>query len=611
MSFIPSPLSALSFRAKLWFGLGGLFFILLLVSGISAGVLTHFSRELQRLLRENYDSTVFCNEMTGALDRLDAGARQLAWDEAGDAVDIPVQQKQFDDNLARQLNNVTLPGELEKSQYLARQWKAYRLVYDDFSRAAPDDRRRLYTSSLLPLFRETRAAAQNIAALNMDNVVSADGRVRQTMIQVRDVLLALAAIGALLAIVVVGAAGTTVLHSLRDLTASASQIGAGELDLSVSVRSGDEVGQLAAAFNAMAQRLREYRKIDHQRLQRAQNTMQLAIDSLPDAVLVLSADGQIEISNRTAHTHFGAEPGKRLADLGLPWLAALQQSVARGGGPAEPRGYASAVQLFDQGHERFLLPRGVPMFDADGALVGVTVVLADVTALRKADEFKSGLVSTVSHELRTPLTALRMSTMLLADETMGPLTPRQRKLVDAAKEESERLYQIIESLLEFSRAQAAATKPPGRVFPVKQMVAGALGPLSAGFTEKGIAVKVDVEGTADLLADESCAVSVLSNLLSNAMKFTPPHGQVSVKAESCGAQVAVTVSDSGPGVPPQFAERIFERFFRVPGRESIPGSGLGLAIARQLVEAHGGSLSYAARAGGGSVFRFTLPAAHA
>ena len=249
------------------------------------------------------------------------------------------------------------------------------------------------------------------------------------------------------------------------------------------------------------------------------------------------------------------------------------------------------------------------MFDAEGVLVGVTLVLADVTALRKADEFKSGLVSTVSHELRTPLTALRMSTMLLADETMGPLTARQRKLVDAAKEESERLYQIIESLLEFSRAQAAASKPATKAVQLKQIVAGALSPLAALFTEKGVTLEIAVDGVPDLMADASCAVSVLSNLLSNAMKFTPARGRVSVNAELSGAQVAVTVSDSGPGVPAEYAERIFDRFFRVPGREATPGSGLGLAIARQLVEAHGGALPFAPRPGGGSAFRFTFPAA--
>ncbi len=212
-------------------------------------------------------------------------------------------------------------------------------------------------------------------------------------------------------------------------------------------------------------------------------------------------DGTVEIANRIARTHFQAEPGRNVSELKLDWLVALQNQAAAGQ-DVEPRGYASAVQLFDGGHERFLLPRAMPMLIGP-RVVGVAIILVDVTRLRHADEFKSNLVSTVSHELRTPLTAIRMSTLLLADETLDPLTSRQRKLVEAARDESERLYRIIENLLDFSRAQVGSAKLRSRTLPVAPLIAEALAPFQTGFEEKHIAIHVHIDGSPAVWADRA------------------------------------------------------------------------------------------------------------
>ncbi|MDB5289362.1 MAG: multi-sensor signal transduction histidine kinase [Phycisphaerales bacterium] len=599
-----------SLRTKLWLALGGLFLILSAGIALSAVVLGHFGVTLQQLLRENYDSVVFCEQMKDAADRLDAAARGAVWEGAGEQIDVGAEQMRFDENLRRQQANVSLPGEAALTQRLADLWAEYRAKYGLLSESGTN-KRILYEGALRPGYHQLRETAQKVADLNTRNVVSADGRVRNRVTEVRRLLLALLAVAAVLAIAVLVVAGATVLQPLRSLIRSAREIEAGNLDLTVPVKSRDEVGQLAAAFNAMAAKLKEFRKIDLDRLTRARNTTQLAIDSLPDAVLVVGPGGQIEISNRAARDHFGIEPGSAVSGLGLAWLTELVERVGATHGPVEPRGFASAIQIFDDGREQFLLPHAVPMRDADGTIAGVAVIVADVTRLRQADEFKSGLVSTVSHELRTPLTSIRMSALLLADEKLGPLTPGQRKLVEAARGESERLYRIIEDLLNFSRAEAAGRRLQLRRMPARLIVSEALEPLRGAFWEKRIRVEIDMADAPDVQADPSCAGSVMSNLLSNALKFTPAGGEVRIDAQGAGEWVSFGVSDRGPGIAPELAGRIFERYFRVPTADGPPGSGLGLAIARQVVEAHGGNIRYSPREGGGSVFRFTLPAAPA
>jgi signal transduction histidine kinase len=479
------------------------------------------------------------------------------------------------------------------SEHVADLWSQLRTEYDQFD-SAGKNRAAVYRQNLLPRFQELKRDAQSIATMNMTNMVSVDGQVKRTLIGVRNALLILVIAGTLLATVLVGTVAASLQKPLAALTASARQIESGDLELQLAVHSSDEVGQLAEAFNAMAARLREFRRIDHERLLRSEQTTQLAIDSLPDAVMVISPLGKIEISNRTAAEHFNINPGMQMQDLRLDWLTQMHRSVMNDQAPAEPAGYKSAIQLFDSGHERFLLPRAVPIFAADRRIIGVTIILVDVTRLRRADEFKSGLVSMVSHELRTPLTSIRMTILMLADGKLGQLDARQQKVLLAAKEDSERLHRIIEDLLNIGRMESGQARFEFQAIGPKQIVSQAVDPMTERLKSKNIQLSAIVP----------------DDLLSNALKYTPAGGKIAVSAALDGQDVVFTVADSGSGVPQEYAGRIFERFFRVPQREGPAGAGLGLAIAKEIVDAHDGSIRLRSDSrGSGSTFEFTLKSA--
>jgi NtrC-family two-component system sensor histidine kinase KinB len=464
----------------------------------------------------------------------------------------------------------------------------------------------LYRRDLLPRYQEMKQVAGRVADMNMANMVSVDGQAKETLIGVRNALFILVTAATLLAAILVVMVVVSLQTPLQLLTQSARQIEGGDLDLNLAVKSRDEIGQLAEAFNAMALRLREFRQSDHEKLSRIQQTTQLAIDSLSDAVLVISAGGQVEISNRTAQTHFGIKPDANLSDLELPWVKDIHSKVISEGQPLEPVGYTSAIQLFENGHERFLLPHAVPMFSSAGKLIGVTVILVDVTRLRRADELKSGLLSMVSHELRTPLTSIRMALAMTVSQKLGPLTTKQAKVLTAAREDSERLHGIIENLLNMSRIEAGNVKFQFRRMTAREIVSLGVDPLAAGFAEKGLHLAVEIApelGTVQ--ADPSCIGLALTNLLSNAQKFTPAGGEVRVDVEQNRDDLIFTVSDTGPGISAEYADRIFEKFFRIPHKEGPTGAGLGLSIAKDIVEAHGGRVQF--QGNGGSTFILKLP----
>jgi len=399
------------------------------------------------------------------------------------------------------------------------------------------------------------------------------------------------------------------LSQLKAVTHSAGQIEAGNLDLTVDVQSNDEIGQLASAFNSMAAKLREFKKKDETKLIRTQQTTQLAIDSLPEPVMVVNLEGRIELANTAASRLVSIKPDESLTDASPAWLRELYSQTMTGQMPPAD-GYKSAIQVFDGDAEVFLLPRAVAMKDTIGQTIGVTIILVNVTQLRHADELKSDLVSTVSHELRTPLTGLQMSVHMLEDPLLGELNARQRELVGTAVGCTDRLFRVIDHLLSISRIESG--KVPLQVQPTSpaELISQACALQQKAFDERQIVLAVTIAPDLPaILADVASVQYVFANLLSNALKYTPPYGQVTVSAQATGREVRFVVADTGPGIPEEFQDSVFEKFFRIPTASGPSGAGLGLSIAREIVLAHGGTIRVQTSSVGGSEFIFTLPMA--
>jgi len=606
----------LGLRGKLVLGFGGLLALLTIVGVQSIVWLSRLGGSVDVLLRENYDSVVACQQMKEALDRMDSGAlfalagdpergRQLA------AANAPLFVKALD----LELRNITLPGEGPAAFRIRDLYAAYPpLLREVLDAGRPlDARRAAYFRRLLPLFQQIKQAADQVQQMNQDNMVLANHRARALAARASRRMLALLVLGAALAVGFVLFLSRAILLPLSRLTQSVREVEHGNIDLVVPVVSKDEIGELAAAFNAMAGRLRELRRSSRARLLRAQQTSQLAIDSLPDAVAVFSPDLRVELANRTAVSTLGLRPGEPVPPRHADWLPHLLQETARSG-TLPDRGYEAARQIFHDGQERFYLPHAVAVRGADGQLAGITLILSDITNLRRIDEMKSGLLSTVSHELRTPLTSLQMALHVLLDERVGGLTPQQTELLVAARDDAERLRTILVNLLEIARYEAGGQQLHFEPVPSRDLVEMSLAPLRSAFEDHGIRVSVAIAPAAPkVLADPARAPLALGNLLQNALQHTPAGGTVAVQVEPEDDGVRFSVADSGPGIPQEYLGRVFDRFFQVPGSQG--GAGLGLAIAKEIVQAHGGRIGVESHDGGnggsGATFRFTLPAAPA
>ena len=616
-----SQRSGFGLRGKLALGFAGLLALLFVVGAQSISMLERLGGSIDVILRENYKSVVAAQEMKEALERIDSGALfSLAGDaERGRAL-VELQRPRFEKALAIELGNITIVGEQERAERVRDLFASYATILPQVldEEQPTEARSRVYFAQLLPRFQEIKRGAEEILQLNQTNMVEANDRARALAADARRRMILLLAAGAALAIGLVAFLSRAILGPLSRLTESAREIERGNLDLVVPVAARDELGQLAEAFNAMASSLRELRRSDQAKLLRTQKTSQLAIDSLPDAVALVAPEGGIELANRTAIADFGLTPGAPVPNRHAQWLRPLLAAVdhtadlsGRYGSPPD-RGFEAAIQVWRDGKEHFFMPHAVAIRDAEGQLQGTTLILSDVTDLRRVDEMKSGLLSTVSHELRTPLTSLQMAVHVLLGEKLGELNKEQTELLMVARDDAERLREIVESLLELSRLQSDRRLLRLEPVAARDFVEARTNEFRPEFEDAGIELKVEIDPEAPkILADPARARLVLSNLLSNALHHTPAGGSVSVRAEQHKKYVRFSVADTGHGIPADQLDRVFDRFYQVPGTEDMGGAGLGLSIAKEIVHAHGGEIHVQSKEGVGTTFWFSLPVAPA
>lgn len=599
----------LGLRQKLTLGFGGLLVIIAVIGAQSISHLSRLGQSIDVILRENYRSVIACQDMKEALERIDSGLLFTLLGESpqGEAL-ILMNQGVFEKALQVELNTITLAGEAEKAMLLKDDYGRYAaaLVEVKDTAEAPEVRREAYFRTLLPLFGQIKATADAILQLNQQNMNDANNRARANAASARRQMYLLLGLGTLIALTLVVFSRRWILRPVRSLIKSADEIRRGNLDLVVPVDSHDEIGHLAESFNAMTASLREFRRTDQARLIRVQRATQQAFDRLADPIAVLDLDGKVEVSTESARSFFGMRAGASVHDLPFALDGLFGRALAEGR-PVPPRAQQKLIQQFIGGEERFFRPEAVPILDAERQPTGVVLVLQDVTQLRQQDEIKRNVIRTVSHQLKTPLTSVRMAIHLLLEERIGPLNEKQAELLVTAREDSERLHVILNNLLDISRMEAGQAGLDLETISPQRLVTDALEPYHRAARDQGVTLAVDIKGHPALVrVDRSRIGYVFGNIISNALQHTPPGGTITVGAQDEGEDVRFSISDTGAGIPEALLSRVFEPFFRVPGRKESQGAGLGLAIAKEIVEAHGGQASVESREGQGATFTFTL-----
>ncbi|MFO0928563.1 MAG: ATP-binding protein [Gemmataceae bacterium] len=611
----------MSLRRRILLTLAPLLGLIAAVGAAGAVLLVRLGQRSDAILRENYESVRAMARLTEAADQIDAAFHLALAGRAAEAgAAYRDHWRRFHEQMRIEAANVTIvPDESRLVAELQRLADDYEQAGRRFfARPAGDPARQsdyFGDDGLLHQSRAIKRVAGAIHDLNEGQMQTASRQAQATArASVLGFLIGLA-VTALLAVAAVWWLYRAILGPIRAVTHAAQAIGGGQLHLMVPVYGADELGQLAEAFNDMTRTLRAYRQSDTERLLRARRMGQATIDSFPDPVIVLDLLGRVESANPAAQRLLGVRaPGD--AEPPPPWQPPepLRQAVADALQHQRP----TLTETFDQaltyrldGDEHQYLPQVRPIRSVEGETLGAAVVLNEVTRFRLLDRLKSDWVATVSHELKTPLTSVRLAVHVLLEEVVGPLESKQTELLLEARDSTERLLRLIEHLLALARLEDGRERLEVRPVDPVTLLRAAADTAAARAEDQRIEVTVqDEPGLPPVAVDPTRLGHALNNLVDNALAYTEAGGRIrlgATKADEGG--VVLTVSDTGIGIPAEHLPQVFDRFFRVPGRDRTPGTGLGLAIVREIITAHRGTITCDSAPGRGTTFRITLPAA--
>ena len=618
-TFQPTREVTVTLRRKILLGYGSAIVLIVFVLAWAVINLVQLGRASDAILRDNYRSIVAAESMIAAIERQDSASLLVALGYLDEGVaQFRENEALFLQSLTRAQDNITVEGEAAVLQSIESGYAAYVLVFQqlyDLEKSGSSSSAGFYHETVLPAFKTVRQTCQELTLLNQEAMYAASSRAglvaNRAIWSTLTVGLAAALIGLIFSLVL----SRVVSRPAAELKSAAKQLAKGDYSARVPVTTSDELGALAIEFNSMAARLEDYHTLNVEQLVEEKSRSEAVIASIADGIILV--DPAFRLVNMN-------EAGARLLDvqrdsvLGRHFLEVIKSerlfSYLREAVESEKRPEIAedknTLTIRRGEEETYLMFSVTPVRDSEAGMRGAVLLLRDVTRLKELDRLKSEFVMTASHELRTPLAGIELSIDLLRETAVGHLTPKENELLAAAREEVTRLKTLVNDLLDLSRIEAGKIELFFEQTDVGALFERVVPVFRAQFQEKSVELVVETgAGPVYARADPSKIAWVLTNLLSNALRYVRPGGRVMLSLEADGPWALVGVRDNGSGIPYEYQSRIFDKFVQVAGDDRGGGSGLGLTISREIIRAHGGTIWVDSIPGEGSTFTFTLPLA--
>lgn len=569
-------------KSKLYLGLGLLFSMILLTTIFSGLYINKLHNETRNILVANYNTVDYARKMESALNN-----------------DIRLKENRelFTTNFLLQKNNVTEPGEKELTDRLAANFQKLQ--------QQPTDKTVQYW---------IRKDINDIILLNM-LAIQRKSRVAENTSEAA--IFWITFIGTVCFIIaftlLINLPGN-IANPIKTLTESIKEIANRNYSERIHFDSKNEFGELAASFNTMAEKLEEYQASSIEKLLVEKKRIDTLINNLNDPVIGLDENRKILFMNNIALQITGLKKeetiGKPVQDIAVKndLLRTLVQELFS----RETDNKSATVKIYANGKEGYfekdIIPISiVPTGETEEKSMGDVILLQDVTPYKELDFAKTNFIATVSHELKTPIASIKMSLQLLENKQLGTLNSEQEHLLQSIKEDTGRLLKITGELLNMAQVETGTIQMSLLPASPAEIVAYAVNANKTEAEVKSVKLNVNVqENTPSILADKDKTAWVLINLISNAVRYSYFDSVVNINVVEENNRVKFTVTDTGQGIAPEYIDKVFERYFRIPGSKK-EGTGLGLSISKEFMEAQNGYIIVSSEFGKGSVFEISLP----
>ncbi|MFT9494627.1 HAMP domain-containing sensor histidine kinase [Anaerosolibacter sp.] len=611
-------------RKGIKFKILGVYILLLVVLATSSiwsvTTFNRLSNSIENIMQSNYNSIVAAQNMIVAIERQDSAelAHMFSSDEVATQI-FRENEIEFLKWLSRAEDNITEPGEKENLQQIHELYMRY---IDEFSilvdlqkNQGAGEARTYYYNEVLPLFENTKDACRNLQNLNQEGMLKRKDNAHGVSTNASYSTIIVSSITILIGLFFAVYLTNKIVNPIYNLIDKIKKIADGDYSQQLDIVGKDEIAELAKEFNVMTRKLQSFDLLNFKKLMEEKQKAEAIVESISDGIIVTNEEHKLLLVNRAAETALNIREKDVLHKHFLEVIKRedIFQIINKVKDRSNVDNYKKYTDITIDGEskKKHYRMNVTPIRTKEGDNIGFVTLLQDITKLKEVDQIKSDFVSTVSHEFRTPLTSISMGVGLLLDNIPGPVNNDQRELLEAIREDGDRLKNLVSDLLDLSRIESGKIQMDIGSYDLKDIIDNAVKPFNIQTKDKKTEIQVHVrDGLAKVKADFNKISWVLTNLIGNALRYTPIDGtgRIEIEAKETANKMLICVSDNGRGIPEDYQQKIFEKFIQVKNEngETSGGTGLGLAISKEIVNAHGGEIWVESQLGEGSSFYFTL-----
>lgn len=568
-------------KTKLTFGVGSLFLMIVLLVVVSGWYVNQLKRDTNNILVANYNTLQYARNMLLALEEY--------------TVD-PAAIHDFKENLEKQKQNVTEIGEIQATDQVERHFYQFVKNKEDVTLLS---KIRKDITELMRLNMEAIERKSDIASITAEKAIA--------VISISGTLCFL------IAFVLIINLPSNIANPIKELTESIKQIANENYKRRIHYEKRNEFGELANSFNTMAEKLEEYAESKLDKILKGKKRIDTLINKMHDPVIGIDEQKIVLFANEEALKIIGLQSdqliGKQIQDVAV--TNDLVRDFIKDLFQDEKKRESALLKIYANGKESYFEKEIVdidivPTGETDSQFIGQVIMLRNITQFKEMDFAKTNFIATISHELKTPIASIKMGLQLLENKQIGVLNDDQSNLVQSIRDDTGRLLKITGELLNMTQVESGTIQLNVAPTNVSELVEYAIRATKSMAEQKHLELRLQMENNLpDVLADNEKTAWVLTNLLSNAVRYSYENSAIFIIVESTQDKVRFAVKDAGQGIEEQYMDKIFERYFRIPGTKK-EGTGLGLSISKEFIEAQGGTITVQSEYGSGSVFSFTL-----
>ncbi|MDH5827383.1 ATP-binding protein [Sphingobacterium sp. SG20118] len=568
-------------KTKLTYGIGLLFLMIVLLVVVSGWYVNQLKRDTNNILNANYNTLQYARNMLLALEEY--------------AVDTTALHD-FKENLEKQKENVTEIGEVQATQLVEKHF--YQFIENKFDQTFVSKIRKDITE-LMRLNMEAIERKSDIASVTAEKAIA--------VISITGTLCFL------IAFILIVNLPSNIANPIKELTESIKQIANENYKKRIHYEGRNEFGELAKSFNTMAEKLEEYAESKLDKILKGKKRIDTLINKMHDPVIGIDEEKVVLFANEEALKITGLLGeqliGKQIQDVAV--TNDLVRDFIKDIFRDKQQRDGELLKIYANGKESYFEKEIVdinivPTGESESQFIGQVIMLRNITQFKEMDFAKTNFIATISHELKTPIASIKMGLQLLENKQIGTLNEDQNNLVQSIRDDTVRLLKITGELLDMTQVESGTIQLNVSPTNVSELVEYAIRATKAMAEQKNIELRLQMENNLpDVLADNEKTAWVLTNLLSNAVRYSYENSAIYIIIASTDDQVRIAVKDAGQGIEGQYRDKIFERYFRIPGTKK-EGTGLGLSISKEFIEAQGGTITVESEYGSGSIFSFTL-----